>query len=195
MAKVEVDIKGLIKLKQEVQRAAKQVAKVGVLAGATYPSGTKVSQVVEFLEFGWDQPVTPKQRGWFAAHGIYLKNGTALRCPPRPFFRATFTAKEKTWRQKGNAALKGLERNPVSKIQKALVMLGLTAQQDLQDSILNGAVEGEKFAERSELTLRLYATQAKGHRMDDTPNQTTTAKPLYRSGLLASSIAFDIENR
>lgn len=194
MAKLEVDIKGLKKLNAAIQKAARQVTKVGVLAGATYPSGTKVDQVAEFLEFGWDQHVTEKQRRWFGAQGVNLTKGAVLRCPSRPFFRATLAVKEKSWRETGNAALRGLDENPINKIHQALVAMGLVAQQDLKDTILEGAVEGEKLARRSELTLLLYANQAQGHRMDNTPNQTTTDKPLYRSGLLASSIVFDLEN-
>lgn len=197
MTAVTVDIQKLKKLKRDIRKASKQIVKVGVLDGATYPSGIKVSKVAEFIEFGWVQPVTAKQHRWFAGHGVFLRSGTALRSPPRPVFQTVLNAKGKSWKKAGNDVLKGLENSPLNKIQQALTTLGLKAQQDLQDAIINGAVDGEKFAERSEVTLLLYSGDAKKgkHKMDSTPNQTTTRKPLYRTGLLASSIAFNIEEK
>ena len=73
-------------------------------------------------------------------------------------------------------------------------MLGLTAQQDLQETIINGGIGGNSFALRSPMTLALYGNlmQEGGHKTDGTPNQTTTKKSLYKSGLLESSISFEI---
>ena len=195
MAKLEIKLPTLDKLQEQIKKVGNQKVDVGVLEGATYPNGTPVSRVACYLEYGWDQTVTPKQRGWFAANGIYLKPNTALHSPARPFFKATFDVNHKKWMQLGQNALKGLaDGNALNKITQALQLLGLTAQQDLQDAIIDGGMGSSSFAVRSPLTMLLYGNlmEAGGHRTDDTPNQTTRRKHLYRTGTLESSIAFDI---
>lgn len=196
MSKLEIKLPTLDKLQEQIRKAGNQKVDVGVLEGATYPNGTPVSQVACYLEYGWDQTVTPRQRGWFASHGIYLKQNASLHSPARPFFKATFAVNHQKWVKMGHDALKGLanDGNALNKITQALQLLGLTAQQDLQDAIIDGGAGSSSFAIRSPMTMLLYGNLLAegGHRTDDTPNQTTRRKPLYRTGILESSIAFDI---
>ena len=196
MARVDIKLTGLEKLHSQIKSVGNQKVEIGILDGATYPNGTPVSKVACYLEYGWTQNVTARQRGWFSAHGIHLKPDTVLHSPARPFFEAAFNANRTKWIKLGQSALKGLtsSENALNKITKALQLLGMTAQQDLQDAVIEGGVGGNSFASRSPLTTLLYGNlmHAGGHKTDGTPNQTTTGKPLYRTGILESSIAFNI---
>lgn len=196
MARVDIKLTGLEKLHSQIKSVGNQKVEIGILDGATYPNGTPVSKVACYLEYGWTQNVTARQRGWFSAQGIHLKPDTVLHSPARPFFEATFNANRAKWIKLGQSALKGLtsSENALNKITKALQLLGMTAQQDLQDAVIDGGVGGNSFAARSPLTALLYGNlmHAGGHRTDGTPNQTTTGKPLYKTGILESSIAFNI---
>ena len=194
---LEIKIPNFEKLQSQVKKVGNQKVKIGVLDGATYPNGTPVAKVAAYLEYGWTQTVTEKQRGWLAANGIYVKPSTVLSSPARPFFEATYTANRKRWIELGQSSLKGLTNNPNqvhNKITQALTLLGLTAQQDLQDAIIDGGVGGSSFAVRSPMTMALYGNllRSGNHKTDDTPNQTTRRKPLYKSGILEGSIAFEI---
>lgn len=199
MAKVEINIEHMEKLQKEIVKACKQRVKVGILAGATYPNGTKVSEVAAYLENGWTQTVTDKQRGWLGVHGVHVKKNTTLSSPARPFFAVTAEVNRKKWNDIGFRALKGLANNPnaLNQITQALMLLGMTAQQDLQDAVIDGSMGGASFAIRSPMTMLLYGNLMAegGHKTDDTPNQTTSRKPLYKTGILASSIAFEIEKK
>lgn len=196
MARVDIKLTGLEKLLSQTRSVGNQKVEIGILDGATYPNGTPVSKVACYLEYGWTQNVTSRQRGWFAAQGIHLRPDTVLHSPARPFFEATFNANRTKWIKLGQSALKGLtsSENALNKITKALQLLGMTAQQDLQDAVIDGGVGGNSFAARSPLTALLYGNlmHAGGHKTDGTPNQTTTGKPLYKTGILESSIAFNI---
>lgn len=197
VSELEIKLPNFEKLQSQVKKVGNQKVKIGVLEGATYPNGTPVSKVAAYLEYGWTQNVTEKQRGWLAANGIHVKSGTVLNSPARPFFESTYTANRKKWVELGQSSLKGLTNNPNqvnNKITQALTLLGLTAQQDLQDAIIEGGTGGSSFAVRSPMTMALYGNllQSGNHRTDGTPNQTTRRKPLYRSGILEGSIAFEI---
>lgn len=197
MSTLEIKLPNFEKLQSQVKKVGNQKVKIGVLDGATYPNGTPVAKVAVYLEYGWTQTVTEKQRGWLAANGIHVKPSTVLSSPARPFFEATYTANRKKWVELGQSSLKGLTNNPNqvhNKITQALTLLGLTAQQDLQDAIIDGGVGGSSFAVRSPMTMALYGNllRSGNHRTDDTPNQTTRRKPLYKSGILEGSIAFEI---
>lgn len=197
MSTLEIKLPNFEKLQSQVKKVGNQKVKIGVLDGATYPNGTPVAKIAAYLEYGWTQTVTEKQRGWLAANGIHVKPSTVLSSPGRPFFEATYTANRKRWIELGQSSLKGLTNNPNqvhNKITQALTLLGLTAQQDLQDAIIDGGVGGSSFAVRSPMTMALYGNllRSGNHKTDDTPNQTTRRKPLYKSGILEGSIAFEI---
>jgi len=197
MTTISINLSGLNQLKKDIEKASKQWVKVGVLAGATYPDGTPVSDVAQYLEYGWTQKVTKKQLGYLWAHGAHIGRNAVLNMPPRPIFRATAEAKRAKWIKLGTNSLKGInESNALNKITKTLLLLGMVAQEDIQDTIQNGGTGSVSFALRSPMTIAMYghAINAEGHKLDDTPNQSTTLKPLYRSGLLSSSIVFNIEN-
>ena len=197
MATISINLSGLNQLKKDIEKASKQWVKVGVLAGATYPNGTPISEVATYLEYGWTQKVTKKQLGYLWAHGANIGRNAVLNMPPRPIFRATAEAKRARWIKLGTNSLKGInESNVLNKITKTLLLLGMVAQEDIQDTIQNGGTGSVSFALRSPMTMAMYghAINAEGHKLDDTPNQSTTLKPLYRSGLLSASIVFNIEN-
>ena len=197
MTTISINLSGLNQLKKDIEKASKQWVKVGVLAGATYPNGTPVSDVATYLEYGWTQKVTKKQLGYLWAHGAHIGRNAVLNMPPRPIFRGTAEAKRAKWIKLGTNSLKGInESNALNKITKTLLLLGMVAQEDIQDTIQNGGTGSVSFALRSPMTIAMYghAINAEGHKLDDTPNQSTTLKPLYRSGLLSSSIVFNIEN-
>lgn len=197
---VKLDLKHLESFVKECEKAKKLHLKVGVLAGATYDpppgkkKGTPVSEVAKYLEYGWTQTVKPQQSKWFMAQGIYnIRAGTTLSCPPRPTFQATSNAKSSEWLQIGASYLRGLKDNPLNAFARALEAMGTAAVQDLQETITTGGVEGQMFEQRHPLTMMLYGMQADNgkHRISGS-NQTTTTKPLYRTGKFASSIAFEI---
>lgn len=199
MSLVTVEVQGNF---EQLKRAAAQIAaakarmvKVGILAGATYPSGMTVSQVAQILELGWTQSVTPRQSGWFTAQGFgSIRPGVALHLPPRPTFHFVFRSKSARWQKLGENILKRVltSPNPAAVIRRALEMMGLAAQQDLMQEIANHGA-GYGAAPRSPLTLALYLTQAMAgnHRVAGT-NNTTATEPLIRSGLLMRSIAYEI---
>lgn len=182
------------KLTERLKQATRKQVKVGIEAGATYPNGTAVSEVAAFLEYGWVQKVTGKQAGWFRGQGVHVKPGATLFCPPRPFFSATVLAKSERWKKIGSKLAQGITQNPEAVAQRALIGMGQTAQQDIQDAVLDGAVEGTSFAPRADLTMLLYEQQLDGHRTDGTPNNMETRQPLKKTGILAGAIAFDIED-
>ena len=142
MARVDIKLTGLEKLHSQIKSVGNQKVEIGILDGATYPNGTPVSKVACYLEYGWTQRVTSRQRGWFSAQGIHLRPDTVLHSPARPFFEATFNANRAKWIKLGQDSLKGLasSENALNKITKALQLLGMTAQQDLQDAVTDGGV-------------------------------------------------------
>lgn len=195
---VNLDLKHLEQLIKDCEKAKNLQLEIGVLADKTYDDENKtpVADVATYLEYGWVQTVKPKQSKWFMANGIYnIKTGATLTMPPRPTFKATAEAKKDDWIEIGQYYLKGLTDNPLNKITEALRAIGTAAVQDIQDTITNGGVEGEMFAPRSPLTMLMYSQSAEkgGHKVSGV-NNTTTTKPLTKSGKFANSIAFDIIN-
>lgn len=200
MAKVEINLTNIEKLTKQLEKANRIGIKVGVNDSMQYKNGKKpikVGKVAEYLEYGWTQTVKPKQSKWFKAQGIYnIKAGTTLNNPPRPFFGATARAKKAEWQRLGVQLLHGLPAsdNQLNKIMQAFEFLGMKAVQDIQDTILNGGVEGVEFALRSPLTMLMYGKLSAGHKTDGT-GTLSSDKPLNKSGLLLNSIAFEITTK
>ena len=198
MATVTVKLDNLKKLKDTISRQAQRTVKVGVWSGASYPNGTPVAEVASYLNYGWMQNVTPDQRGWLGAHGVHVKVGSTLTMPPRPFFRDAIEAKRQDIAkvtEMAKAVLNNITENTPQKIEKALRLLGTIGVEAVQDAIQDGFVGNVSFAIRSPMTMMLYGNllESGNHKTDDTPNQSTSRKPLYKSGILAGSIMYEIE--
>jgi hypothetical protein len=192
---VDLSLKNLERILNQVKKADKLSCEVGIKAGARYKSGIPVSEVATYLEYGWIQAVSPKQSKWFKADGVYnIKSGTTLINPPRPTFRTAAELHGDEWLQIGSSNLNGFIDNPYNAITQALKIMGMAAVQDIQECITTGGY-GD-FIERSPLTMLLYANAAqKGKKRIKGQNQTTTTKPLFKTGKFAASIAFNITNR
>ena len=189
--KVHLDLKNLLRIKKSVAGIKDPKVKIGIEEGATYESGTKISDVAAYLEYGWTQKVSNEKSGWFTSQGVYVPPGSTLTSPPRPFFELTREQNRNKWVKLGKHALKGYTKvNPKTAAKQALALVGQVAQQDLQDMVQDG---GSNFEQRSELTMRLYTAQLEGHKTDGTPNNMQTRKPLNKVGHLASAIVYEIE--
>lgn len=195
---VKLDLMHLEQFIRDCKTADKMRVKVGVRADAVYENGMPVSQIAKYLEYGWEQTVSERQSRWLMSQGVYnVKEGSTLRMPARPTFQSTFSAKSADWYDIGAYYLQGLSINPLNKITQALKAVGQAAQQDIVDCINSGGSSNgnSSFELRHPLTLILYGNQAsagkkkiKGH------NQTTTMKPLHKTGAFARSIAYEITN-
>ena len=87
---VKTDLQDLDRTIAEIEQAKKLILKVGVDETMQYDNGTKVVDVAQYLEYGWTQTVTWKQRTWLLANsGVDVKRGT-LHLPPRPTFGFTY---------------------------------------------------------------------------------------------------------
>lgn len=189
---VKVNLANLKRLQKQIKKLGAVTLKVGVRDDMQYPDGPKVADVAVWQEYGWAQVVTHKQIGWFAGQGIHMPLGSTLHLPPRPVFHATAAANKSKWQVTFQRLVKNkLATAPEQIIMQGMALTGQMVQQDLQDTIINGGAGGQPFARRSPLTMALYAAQAQGHRVQGR-NQTTTNKPLYRTGLFAESIAYEI---
>lgn len=188
---VKGDLSKLEGLSKFFEKASKTQVKVHI-------TDPKVAAYANYLEWGWVQAVTPKQRNWFGVQGFHLKEGSMLVNPPRPFFYGTVEANRDRWLKKmrqNSEALFKRSGYDMTALNKALLACGMMAAQDIRETVLTGKItNGEKLERRSELTLAMYAGAAEkgGHKMNKTPNQTTTDKPMYKTGHLAASIGYDL---
>lgn len=147
------------------------------------------AQKAQWLEYGWVQRVTPKQRAFFQ-YNYQIQLGKTLYMPPRPFLRGTYAQNLAKWK---SVALNAFKAD--YSLEQALALAGEVAVADVKQSMISGGIEGgEKFALRSPLTLEIYAknTKAGKHKVKGT-NNSTTSRPLIKSGRLLNAIAFDIE--
>lgn len=177
--------KAVDKLKQDMQQAIKGATKVEV--GITDPA---VAEYATYVEFGWVQRVTPKQSLFFAGRGVSHppKAGNSLVNPARPFFRGTIAQRAEHW----NKLLKKyVKANGIDSLQSGLMLAAQEAQADIVETITRGQVVGggETFAERSNLTMELYANESADKSKDGT-GTVDTRKPLEKSGDLVRSIGW-----
>ena len=152
---------------------------------------TNVATVSQYLEYGWVQTVTRKQSGWFLGkHGLGVQPGSVLFMPPRPFLRSTLRHRAKEW----SDVLKNAYLRHNGDIEKALSEVGMIATADIQQTIADAGIDGEQFPRRSPLTQKIYEIYQEGHKTDGTGNLSGD-KPLVRSGLLLSSISYQLDNK
>lgn len=149
---------------------------------------SRLAPIATYLEFGWVQQVTDKQAKYFGAQGIHLKVGNPLYNPPRPFLRGTYAECKEKW---ARIATNSFSRD--FDVERALVFVGEIATNDIKDSINQGGANGEKFADRSPMTMELYTRFADSVGIADGSKSTSTdTKPLYASGALYSAITYEI---
>ena len=169
-----------------------QHVRVGVLEGAQTVDGKPMAEIATYLEYGWVQRITKAQAGYFRhTYGIGLHPGGTLNLPPRPFFRGTFAAEYKKWAQLGGKAV-----FHYNSLTKALQLVGMTAQGDIQATIRNGGTSTEKFPRRSPMTMEILRKNAEGHEARGKNvsggGASATDQPLILSGRLLNSISFEI---
>ena len=158
---VKTDLQDLDRLVAEIEQAKKLILKVGVDETMQYDNGTKVVDVAQYLEYGWTQTVTWKQRTWLLANsGVDVKRGT-LHLPPRPTFGFTYQTCKGKWERSGSKLFSKFIENPISVALRAYEILGLMAVNDIKNTIqTNGK---GSFPERSPLTLLLYGQNLEKH--------------------------------
>lgn len=150
-----------------------------------------VVDYARYVEFGWVQSVTSKQRGFFIGAGVYPPPnvGTSLVNPPRPFLRGTVKAEEKKWQRILQNAL-AKTGDPV----KALDTVGAIAVNDVMNAIASGGTSKEKFERRSPLTMAMLEASAKDHKASGKnvagKSNSNTDKPLVLTGRLLNSIGY-----
>ena len=158
---VKTDLQDLDRTIAEIEQAKKLILKVGVDESMQYDNGTKVVDVAQYLEYGWTQTVTWKQRTWLLANsGVDVKRGT-LHLPPRPTFGFTYQTCKGKWERSGSKLFSKFIENPISVALRAYEILGLMAVNDIKNTIqTNGK---GSFPERSPLTLLLYGQNLEKH--------------------------------
>ena len=189
---VQVKIKNPGALKKIADAVPKKMSvKVGII------DNPEIAEYASYNEFGWVQRVTAKQSGFFKHEfGIDIEPfKTVLSAPPRPFLRATASAKSDEWSQIFAEALKQLG---VKNMRKAALLMARQAQTDVQETIRNNGTKDEKFEDRSELTAKIYAAKdaltAKGKkRKRERDSGSAREKALVKTGALLSAIGYEIE--
>lgn len=158
---VKTDLQDLDRTIAEIEQAKKLILKVGVDESMQYDNGTKVVDVAQYLEYGWTQTVTGKQRAWLLANsGVDVKRGT-LHLPPRPTFGFTYQTCKGKWERTGSKLFSKFAESPISVALRAYEILGLMTVNDLKNTIqTNGK---GSFPERSPLTLLLYGQNLEKH--------------------------------
>ena len=158
---VKTDLQDLDRTIAEIEQAKKLILKVGVDESMQYDNGTKVVDVAQYLEYGWTQTVSWKQRTWLLANsGVDVKRGT-LHLPPRPTFGFTYQTCKGKWERAGSKLFSKFIESPISVALRAYEILGLMAVNDIKNTIqTNGK---GSFPERSPLTLLLYGQNLDKH--------------------------------
>lgn len=158
---VKTDLQDLDRTIAEIEQAKKLILKVGVDETMQYDNGTKVVDVAQYLEYGWTQTVSWKQRTWLLANsGVDVKRGT-LHLPPRPTFGFTYQTCKGKWERSGSKLFSKFIESPISVALRAYEILGLMAVNDIKNTIqTNGK---GSFPERSPLTLLLYGQNLEKH--------------------------------
>jgi hypothetical protein len=198
---IKTDLKNLDRLIEETKKVKRLKCNVGVDETKHYDNGTSVAEVATYLEYGWSQVATWRQRTYILAHsGIDVKRGT-LTMPPRPIFGYTSQTCKGKWLKAGSKLLKNYVFNPYETAFRALNTLGQMAVQDIKITI-NTNGKGT-FPARSPLTLALYGELLEKHqpkgdskklkkRNITKKNTSNTSKALVYSKKLLNSIAHEI---
>lgn len=176
---IEERIKHLVK-KYESDKP--KYVKVGIF-------DSEIATYASYVEYGWTQTVTKAQSYFLKTQiGRFAPPpGATIYNPPRPIFRGTFASEHSKWTKAITKALKNSDEIT------ALKTVGLIAQSDLKATIATGGTSKQKFKPRAELTILMYANQAKGHKTNKTPGNIKTRKPLVLTGAMLNAIGVEIE--
>lgn len=198
---VKMDLTNTERLLKEVDKVKKLKATVGVDAGAVESNGLPTSELALYLEYGWVQRVTPKQTGFFWAHGLNVRN--TLTLPPRPTFAHTAALNHKKWEKLGAKLLtnKNFALNPMAVALNALDLVCQVAQGDIQETITTNG--HGTFAPRSPLTVAMYSAPYWGRTGGEVRNKKNTSakntsmnsKALVYKGDFLRSITYEIEGK
>lgn len=148
-----------------------------VYAGIFGEEGSEIMIRAAVQEFGADIKVTPAMRGWFAAHGVFLKKSTEkIRVPERAWLRTTFDQSKviENCEKELERALEDFFYNGLEAIQ-VLHRLGLRMVSEIRNRILDDSPPFQK--------LSSFTVEQKG-----------SDKPLLASGQLVKSIAYKIDD-
>lgn len=182
------NLRGIKGLSQKVKKRV--IANVGIV------DNPEIAKYAVYNEYGWVQRVTPRQAGFFRHNfGINLTPNNTLMSPPRPFLRATAGAKRKAWEETMSKSIKSVG---IDNYEKAVEMTARVAQADIQETIKNNGAEGQKFPDRSDLTLQIYAQQEalthKGNkRKISNDSGTARRQALLKTGAMLGAIGYEIQ--
>lgn len=188
---VQVKIKNPGALQKIADAIPKKASvKVGII------DNPEIATYGAYNEFGWVQRTTPKQRRFLGKEfDVHLKKGTILMNPPRPFLRATASAKSEDWSEIFSESLKRLG---IKNFRQAAKIMARQAQADVQLTIRNNGTDQEPFPDRSGMTAKIYAVKdertAKGKkRKRERDSGSASEKALVKTGALLSAIGYEIE--
>lgn len=187
--KVKGDLSKLKALASKIPTAAR--VKIGII------DNPEVATYAAYNEYGWVQRVTPRQSGFLRNNfKVDVMPGMTLMSPPRPFLRATAKAKSEEWTK---TFAEGVQALGIERANKVLELVGRQAQVDVQETIKNNGTGGERFPERSDLTMAIYAekdakTEKGRKRKISGTSGSGRTQALVRSGVLLGSIGYEVEN-
>lgn len=189
---VECDLHTLEKLAADLEKAGSHKVSIGIKDIRT-PSKISTQEYSVYFEFGWTQKASVAMAKYLtAASGEEVKPGSTLMSPPRPFFRGTIDEEGDKWvKFLKNAVRHYSVEHVLAAHLMALDLVGLKVQQDIQHTLANGGTRGQKFPQRSPLTMAIYKAMTEGHKTDGSGNYSTTKPGVVLKNLL-HSVAYEI---
>jgi len=187
------------RLKLALKGNTKKVT-LGVLQRESGGNKPSLTQIAEWLEFGWVQQVTPKQHTFFnKKYGIWRETGDVLYLPPRPFFRNPL----KERREELMALAKELLRRGYTP-EHVILAMARDLQAAMQSAIAKGGSDSEEFPRLSKMTMAIKAHKAaqdagkngRKKRRDST-GFALSDRPFASDGgrEIANLIAFELRNK
>lgn len=179
------DFKKIMERLNDIPKHAE--AKIGVF-------DADIAEYAAYNEFGWAQQVTGRQSSYLRhAFGVNVREGNTLMSPPRPFLRATASAKAEQW---AKTFRDGMAHGVPFRV--ALEAVARQAQVDIQQTIIHNGVDGgQKFPKRSPLTLAIYAakdanTPSGRKRKIEGDSGSARDDALYKTGALLHAISYKL---
>lgn len=194
-----LNVPKLEQVKAALKRCERFSLKIGIADDAYYPPSDdaektvmKVADVANILENGWVQIVTPKQAGYLRRHGFAVKPDTVISSPPRPFMRLTFENRRDVWNRLAEQFL--LSRFDFNKVEQSIISamtyVGDNAVSDVKETIYENLYGIEP---RSSATLNIMRRWLRDRELEASGDAgMVRSKSLFRSGLLMTSVAYQI---
>lgn len=197
--KVSVKTDRLKALRKSLEENNQKVT-LGLLKSKGSGDKPSLSQIAEWLEFGWVQEVTPKQTGYFNFnYGIYRPPGDTLFLPPRPFFRWPIQEKQEELLKYAKTALAQGDSPKHVILQMARIL-----QAAMKSAIYQAGTESREFQRLSRMTMQIREQQAaadvgkKGRKKRrDLTGFALSDRPFASDGgrAIADLIAFELVNK